>query len=556
MKRNERAFTLIELLAVIIILGIILTIAIPNVSKIIVDSRKSTYIVSANRFVEATRGFINEKQLNLKDKGATFYIPRECIPVNKAKSSPYGEWKKLWVAVIWDGTKYQYYFTALDSEMQGVKLTNVEKLSNDNVEHIANENVIAANYSVGASRTKIVVFDSTCSLEKAYENAFQNTNTSRIITDETDTYVDLDDSTINIVSTNITPTEWTNGQVNFTIMAQDKKSGIIAYAFTKSKNIKPEDWHEIDKTTDKVTMTYSTTENGTIYLTIKNSANKTYLKELPVSNIDREAPVCTILNRNNLSCADNEGIVALYWGTSANPSNSQYQTINPTKKLDKVYNTNPGTKYYFRVKDRAGNIYSGSTDDIAADTTPPVCIIEDIINRSSAGVTVEVICKEERNGSGCAPSNPTGDSGLKNSKTYTIRDMAGNTSTCRVNVQKITMLKYYVCQNRNRCCGTSGTTYTYSFDAFLYERNSCTRYGFTFNQTGVYGTCRTTYVKTGSCNELNCTCNSFNYEGNYLMGSYDESGVFHESSGLISSLCGRRNSLETTVCTESYEIVK
>ena len=61
MKRNERAFTLIELLAVIIILGIILTIAIPNVSKIIVDSRKSTYIVSANRFVEATRGFINEK---------------------------------------------------------------------------------------------------------------------------------------------------------------------------------------------------------------------------------------------------------------------------------------------------------------------------------------------------------------------------------------------------------------------------------------------------------------------------------------------------------------
>ena len=41
---NKKAFTLMELLAVIIILGLLMAIAIPSISKYIEQSRKKTYV--------------------------------------------------------------------------------------------------------------------------------------------------------------------------------------------------------------------------------------------------------------------------------------------------------------------------------------------------------------------------------------------------------------------------------------------------------------------------------------------------------------------------------
>ena len=41
---NKRGFTLIEILAVIIIIGVLLLIAIPSVARYIENSRKSAYV--------------------------------------------------------------------------------------------------------------------------------------------------------------------------------------------------------------------------------------------------------------------------------------------------------------------------------------------------------------------------------------------------------------------------------------------------------------------------------------------------------------------------------
>ena len=73
---NKKAFTLIELLAVIVILGILMIIAIPSVTKYINKAKKEAYIKSVAQIVDAIRyGVISEDpkySLGIKMKRYSF----------------------------------------------------------------------------------------------------------------------------------------------------------------------------------------------------------------------------------------------------------------------------------------------------------------------------------------------------------------------------------------------------------------------------------------------------------------------------------------------------
>lgn len=55
MKRNNKGFTLVELLAVIVIMGILMMVAIPSITRTIENSRKDTFIDISKAYVNSVR---------------------------------------------------------------------------------------------------------------------------------------------------------------------------------------------------------------------------------------------------------------------------------------------------------------------------------------------------------------------------------------------------------------------------------------------------------------------------------------------------------------------
>lgn len=72
--RNNKAFTLIELLAVILILGIIALIAIPTVSNILSESKKSSLKETAQTIVNTISDQCNSDDLTNKSSTYSYYI--------------------------------------------------------------------------------------------------------------------------------------------------------------------------------------------------------------------------------------------------------------------------------------------------------------------------------------------------------------------------------------------------------------------------------------------------------------------------------------------------
>lgn len=156
--KNKKGFTLIELLAVIIVLGVILIIAVPSVTGYIEDSRKKTYIRSAEGYVEGVKDMIVSRDISVKRKDTTYYIPIEYIPIDKGGDSPYGDWVAAYVVVIYEDSEYKYYWTSVDETGHKISLMSIGDITPDSI--IVDSTKLINNRKAIGNREKIYILES------------------------------------------------------------------------------------------------------------------------------------------------------------------------------------------------------------------------------------------------------------------------------------------------------------------------------------------------------------------------------------------------------------
>ena len=181
-KMNKKGFTLVELLAVIVILGLLMAIAIPSVTKYITQSRKKTLISSIDAYITAVTTAVNDNQFNaLSDESTCYYIPvnddnsKSCVALEKGGTDPFGHWVDAYVIVNYDSTKYSYdyWFTFNDDAGYGMVATKVADISaqSDDIKNpvpdAAKTGSITSQKPTGARCTKNVVITVANNCKKA-----------------------------------------------------------------------------------------------------------------------------------------------------------------------------------------------------------------------------------------------------------------------------------------------------------------------------------------------------------------------------------------------------
>ena len=160
MRKNNKGFTLIEILAVIVILGIIMLIAIPNVSKNIADSRKAAYVTSIQKYIESARQEVQTYSIKANNQNAAYYIPTICLGTENGDTSPYGDMMESYVVVTYDTNgHYEYYYTGRDDTNHGMELTKSDDVNESNIRDDVFD--IDVTKKVGG-RDLSIVYSSSC----------------------------------------------------------------------------------------------------------------------------------------------------------------------------------------------------------------------------------------------------------------------------------------------------------------------------------------------------------------------------------------------------------
>ena len=171
----------------------------------------------------------------------------------------------------------------------------------------------------------------------------------------------------------------------------------------------------------------------------------------------------------------------------------------------------------FEIKDKAGNKETcRKTANVYVDKEAPTCTTSKSNEGTTSGVNVSISCNNVGNGSNV--TCPSSENGVKSSKTYTVRDAAGNTSTCNVSVTPQSQKRTNTCSTGKRCSSASCETYT-----------EC--------KTSACGVNKYKSCKNSACGTEKCNCSSCYTTKNTCVGGYVDKIIYDTGDSFTSQDC-------------------
>lgn len=119
----KKGFTLVELLAVVVILGLVGSIAVILVTRSVDNSRRKTYASLGKTYGESVRKLRAEDRLPYKPKeGEAVLFLAEFLDVQNGTVSPYAKivFDKSYVVITKDGDNFKYFVTLVDEKHNGI----------------------------------------------------------------------------------------------------------------------------------------------------------------------------------------------------------------------------------------------------------------------------------------------------------------------------------------------------------------------------------------------------------------------------------------------------
>ena len=183
---NKKGFTLIEILAAIIILGIVGAIGVAAVSSNIVESRKNVFTNTAREVASAARGMRGQDKLPRDIKnGEALVIPCHNLTgsdLDLSGGSGFGDIlpQYCYAGIVNNNGNYQYYVTMVDATNHAFIGIEGDSLSKD---RLVDDETLTISGNVSS-------LDSTLSAFKtSYNGSTYNVQSVRIkFTTETNTY--------------------------------------------------------------------------------------------------------------------------------------------------------------------------------------------------------------------------------------------------------------------------------------------------------------------------------------------------------------------------------
>ena len=141
---NNKGFTLVELLGVMLILGIVMGVTIPNISGISTQNKITTYAEDAKKFKSTAEYMIRGDDTVKKPvaNGECVVVNLKYVHGNEYDNSPYGGeylMNKSFVVMVKKNRRYQYYVQLVEKfntdgtdNYRGFKLLNYTELEATN----------------------------------------------------------------------------------------------------------------------------------------------------------------------------------------------------------------------------------------------------------------------------------------------------------------------------------------------------------------------------------------------------------------------------------------